>query len=118
MLALMSSIPQNTNESDIMEELAPLLKCIAFTGLRPNELILGVPPSERHEHLLASYKFAEMCGGEDMHSALVDDIRAALANFTFNHAADLLIVLRKVLGARSQPAQCLAATEPPFHLSR
>jgi hypothetical protein len=100
-----------------MDELAPLSKCKSFAGLRPNELILGVAPSERHERLLASYQFVEMCGGENMQSALVDDIRAAVATFALKHAADLLIVLRKVLGSRSRPAPRFAGAEPPLHLS-
>jgi hypothetical protein len=100
-----------------MNELAPLSKCISITGLRPNELILGVTPSERHERLLASYQFAEMLGGGELRSALVEDIRAALETFAFEHAADLLIVLRNVLGSRSRPTSHSADAGPPLHAS-
>jgi hypothetical protein len=99
------------NNSGAMDELASLSKCISVAGLRADELFLGVALCERHQRLFASYRFAELCSGSEMQSALVDDIRAAIAMFAFSHAADLLIVLRKLLGTGHRAEQRFTKAE-------
>jgi hypothetical protein len=79
-------------------------QCVAYSGLAADELILGVAPSKLHDRLHERYLLD--CGGghEALRNRIVQDIRGCLALGATKRAADLLIVLRRVLTQRTRTA--------------
>jgi hypothetical protein len=76
--------------------LTPIERCTEVAGLAPHEIMLGVSPSEKHERLLAKYRRARR--SEALARArIVADIRAAVSSGAAREAADLLVVLRRLL---------------------
>jgi hypothetical protein len=65
-------------------------------GLAAHEILLGATPGETHERLLAAY-CRERRSLAVARSRIVSDIRAAVARGATGDAADLLIVLRRLL---------------------
>lgn len=76
--------------------LTPIERCSEIAGLAPHEIVLGVSPSEKHERLLAKYRRARRSRAI-ARARLVADIRAAVSSGAAREAADLLIVLRRLL---------------------
>lgn len=80
----------------MISNLTPLTRCQRIAGLAAHEIVLGVTPGKKHERLLARYR-----RGRGRKSAarvaIVADIRAALQAGARAEAADLLIVLRRLL---------------------
>ncbi|WP_442753349.1 polysaccharide deacetylase [Methylocystis sp. JAN1] len=76
--------------------LTPIERCKEVAGLEPHEIVLGVSPSEKHERLLAKYRRARRSQALTR-ARIVADIRAAVAAGATREAADLLIVLRRLL---------------------
>lgn len=89
------------------KDLSPFAFCADMSGLQPHEMVLGVTPADRHEQLLSAY-LARGLGREALSTVLAEDIRAAICSGAAPRAADLLIVLRRVL-AREQKARTGAA---------
>lgn len=82
------------------QDLIPISRCAEISGLRSHEMVLGVTPSLEHERLLANYQFEQGRVRQDARVALVADIRAAVAVGASRRAADLLVVLRRLLALR------------------
>jgi hypothetical protein len=72
------------------------IECCEVAGLAAHEILLGATPGETHERLLAAY-CRERRSLAVARSRIVADIRAALARGATGDAADLLIVLRRLL---------------------
>jgi len=72
-------------------------ECAMFAGLASNEMIVGKTPSATHRVLLSGYLLNLWRGPKRVRKMLVADIRMWLDFGMPNHAADLLIVLRKFL---------------------
>ncbi|GLI92791.1 polysaccharide deacetylase [Methylocystis echinoides] len=86
-------------------ELASIHFCQETAGLAPHELMVGVTPGGKHERLLAKHRRARRSPAmARVH--IVADLRAALARGAASEAADLLLVLRRLLAlhARVAPA--------------
>jgi hypothetical protein len=80
----------------MLPRLAPIERCVDVAGLAPNEIVLGVAPNETHERALEKYRGVRR--SEAMARArIVADLRAALERGSAVRAADLLIVLRRLL---------------------
>lgn len=77
-------------------KLTPIARCREIAGLGPHEIMVGAVPCEKHERLLARY-----CGDRRSRAVaratIVADIRAAILSGSTRDAADLLIVLRRLL---------------------
>ncbi len=73
-----------------------IARCREVAGLGPHEIVLGAAPSEKHERLLAGY-----CRNRRSRAVarakIVADIRVAVMQGATREAADLLIVLRRLL---------------------
>jgi hypothetical protein len=76
--------------------LTPIGRCSEVAGLAPHEIVLGVSPSEKHERLLAKYRCARSSRAV-ARARIVADIRAAVSSGAAREAADLLIVLRRLM---------------------
>jgi hypothetical protein len=76
--------------------LTPIERCTEIAGLAPHEIVLGVSPDETHERLLEKYRSARRSRAM-LRARIVADIRAAVASGATRQAADLLIVLRRLL---------------------
>jgi hypothetical protein len=92
-------------------QLATIEYCVAITGLKQSEIIVGVKPSRMHELIFKSYQQVRFGFGSSAQSVLVGDIKRSISNFDFARAADLFVVLRYLLGehvsqerSRSVPA--------------
>lgn len=75
-------------------------QCAALSGLGTHEMLLGVTPTAMHDSLHASYLLHRGTGWEAVRDMIVADIRASLALGASKQAADLLIVLRRLLSER------------------
>lgn len=75
--------------------LTPIERCAAIAGLRGHEIVLGVIPSDKHERMLARYRRA--APNDAARKRLVAEIRDAVDVGASLRAADLLIVLRRLL---------------------
>ena len=76
--------------------LTPIARCQEIAGLAPHEMVVGVSPSEKHERLLAKYRRARR-SPTVARAKIVADLRAAVKSGANGDAADLLIVLRRLL---------------------
>jgi len=83
-----------------MQPLSPLSRCARICGLTSQELIVGASPSPEHEVLAARYFHSSTVGKARMRTAMVAAIRAALQASQPRSAAELLVVLRLMLGKR------------------
>ncbi|KAF2992756.1 polysaccharide deacetylase [Methylocystis sp. MJC1] len=87
--------------------LTPIERCAEVAGLAPHEIMLGVSPSKRHGQMLAKYRRARRSMAV-ARVKIVADLRAAILRGARCEAADLLIVLRRLLalgpGARGDRA--------------
>lgn len=81
-------------------ELASVAQCAELCGLGSEEIVLGVAPSAMHASLYQSYLLHSREGSEAVRDMIVADIRAALDLGDKKRAADLLIVLRRLLSER------------------
>lgn len=79
----------------MIPELMPIRRCAEMAGLRSYELVLGVSPSDKHERMLARYRRAVSL--DAARGRVVADIRSAVRIGAVRRAADLLIVLRRLL---------------------
>ncbi len=77
-------------------QLTPIARCLEIAGLGPHEIMLGAAPGEKHERLLARY-CRDRRSRAVARTKVVADIRAALMQGATREAADLLIVLRRLL---------------------
>ncbi|WP_457796981.1 polysaccharide deacetylase [Methylocystis sp. S23] len=80
----------------MIAHLTPIERCTEVAGLAPHEIMLGVSPSEKHERLLAKYRSARRSRAA-ARARIVADIRAAVSSGATGEAADLLVVLRRLL---------------------
>lgn len=83
-----------------MQSLSPLSHCAQVCGLTSKEMIVGASPRPEYELLAARYFRSSTVGKATMRRAMVAAIRAALKASETRSAAELLIVLRMMLGAR------------------
>ena len=72
-------------------------ECAAFARLAPNQMLLGVTPSNRHRVLLSSYLLCLWRGPRTVRGMIVSDIDMWLDLGMPEQASDLLIVLRQFL---------------------
>lgn len=79
--------------------LTPIERCAAIAGLSGHEIVLGVSPGAKHERMLARYRRA--ASRDTARTRLVADIRSALQLGAPRRAADLLVVLRRLLAEGS-----------------
>jgi len=87
-------------------------QCAAQAGLASNELVLGAIPSFEHDALLESYLLNGHRGLGAVRAMIVADMRGFLDLGVTARAADLLIVLRRLLTAH--PEAGLAVRQQPF----
>jgi len=83
----------------MLPELTPIARCAQIVGLGAHEMVLGVSPGEKHERLLATYRRAYAPAAA--RKRIVSDMRDALGSGAKMRAADLLIVLRRLLASES-----------------
>ena len=86
-----------------------LAQCAAVSGLGPHEIVLGRMPCAVHDFLYADYLLDRGGSWEGVSDLIVADIRSSLAQGAWSDAADLLIVLRRLLlkRLRMAPVRCL-----------
>lgn len=84
-------------------QLTPIESCQEIAGLAAHEIMLGVTPGEKHERLLARYRRARRSPAITR-AKIVADIRVAVTRGARGEAADLLIVLRRLLAHASRVA--------------
>ena len=89
--------------------LRPIARCQEIAGLAPHEMVVGVSPSEKHERLLAKYRRARR-SPTVARAKIVADLRAAVKSGANGDAADLLIVLRRLLALGGSPAAFRSAS--------
>jgi hypothetical protein len=82
-------------EGPMITQLTPIERCSEIAGLRAHEIVIGVSHCETHERMLAQYRRARSQGAA--RARIVADIRAAVEKGAARRAADLLIVLRRLL---------------------
>jgi hypothetical protein len=84
-------------------------QCAALSGLGPHEMVLGTTPTAMHDFLYADYLLHRDGGWEALGDLIVADIRSSLDQGALRQAADLLIVLRRLLLERLRlaPVRCL-----------
>lgn len=87
----------------MIAQLAPIRHCQEVAGLAAHEIVLGVAPARKHERLLARYRRARRSAAMSR-ARVVADIRAAMMRGAAKEAADLLIVLRRLLTLASRAA--------------
>jgi len=92
-----------------------LSQCVAISGLDWSELVLGVEPSSRHDRLLRAFVESGRNDYAAIGRDLVAEIRLALDFDETQAAADLLIVLRRILALGAKPANVKIQT--PKHRS-
>lgn len=88
-----------------------LSQCFDFTGLLPQEVILGISPGDRHHVLLASYLANTGRGFAAVRDLMIADLRGFLDLGARARAADSLVVLRLFLYDHPQMLH-LEACEP------
>lgn len=76
--------------------LTPIGRCVDVAGLAPHEIVLGVSPSKKHERMLANYRRSRRSSAV-ARVKIVADLRAAVRRGASAEAADLLLVLRRLL---------------------
>lgn len=86
-------------------ELITVSQCADLSGLRPQELVLGAVPSLIHQSLHDSYLLHRRRGWGFVCDLIVADIRGALDLGAKKLAADLLVVLRRLLFERRAEAR-------------
>ena len=84
-------------------QLTPIDRCREVAGLGPHEMLLGVSPARKHERLLARYSRARSLPAARVR--IVADMRVALKGGALGEAADLLVVLRRLLARDASPAE-------------
>lgn len=84
--------------------LTPLERCREIAGLSSHEMMIGVAPSEKHEDMLSKYIGARR-SLRIVRMTIVADLRAALAAGALLDAADLIVVLRRLLTLDARAAQ-------------
>lgn len=89
--------------------LTPIERCSEVAGLAPHEIVLGVSPGEKHERLLAKYRRARRSRAM-ARARIVADIRAAVSSGATREAADLLIVLRRLLALDARQPRRVATS--------
>lgn len=89
--------------------LTPIARCQEIAGLAPHEMVVGVSPSEKHDRLLAKYRRARR-SPTVARAKIVADLRAAVKSGASGDAADLLIVLRRLLALGDSPATFRSAS--------
>jgi len=77
--------------------MTPVARCTQVAGLDAHEIMLGVSPGAEHERLLAMYR--RLHGAAAAQTRIVAEIRDALNAGAAARAADLVIVLRRLLAA-------------------
>ncbi|QGM98665.1 hypothetical protein [Methylocystis parvus] len=77
-------------------QLTPIERCADIAGLAPHEIMLGVTPSKKHERLLSKYCRARRSPAV-ARAKIVADIRTAVSAGAAGEAADLFVVLRRLL---------------------
>ncbi len=82
--------------------LSPLARCSEVCGLTSKEMIVGASPRPEHEALAARYFRSSTAGRATMRRQMVAAIRAALKASETHSAAELLVVLRIMLGGRRE----------------
>ena len=75
--------------------LTSIERCAEISGLRGSEIVLGVSPDARHERMLLRYR--RVVSQDVARAQLVAEIRESLNLGSPSRAADLLIVLRRLL---------------------
>lgn len=91
-------------------ELMPIRRCAELAGLSSHELVLGVSPSDKHERMLARYRRAVSL--DAARGRVVADIRSAVRIGAVRRAADLLIVLRRLLAPKPALVDTPAMARP------
>ncbi|MGD9539858.1 polysaccharide deacetylase [Methylocystis sp.] len=91
-------------------ELMPIGRCAEMAGLRSHELVLGVSPSDKHQHMLALYRRAVSL--DAARGLVVAEIRSAVKIGAARRAADLLIVLRWLLAPGASLDDSRTAARP------
>lgn len=103
----------------MVPQLAPIQRCVALAGLAGHEIVLGVSAGAKHERMLARYRRA--ASPQAAHARLVAQIRDAVESGAPRRAADLLVVLRRLLAdgkrAAGVPARRRRARRAPAGLS-
>lgn len=79
--------------------LTPIERCVDVAGLAPHEIVLGVSPSKKHERMLAHYRRSRRSSAV-ARVKIVADLRAAVSRGAAADAADLLLVLRRLLAVK------------------
>ena len=74
-----------------------LSQCASFSGLRPNEMVLGGSSPARQRLLLSSYLLGLWRGPEIVRDQIIRDVRSSVDLGALTQAADLLWALRKFL---------------------
>jgi hypothetical protein len=77
-------------------------QCVAASGLVADEMIVGVAPSQLHDRLYESYLRHRKDAQDSLPDRIVRDIRGCISLGAMKPAADLVIVLRRVLTQRVQ----------------
>lgn len=79
----------------MVPQMAPIQRCTAIAGLAGHEIVLGVSAGEKHERMLARYR--RTAPARAIRARLVAQIRDAVEAGAPRRAADLLVVLRRLL---------------------
>jgi hypothetical protein len=87
----------------MVPDLMPIDRCAEISGLRSHEIVLGVSPCAKHDRLLSRYNRDR--GRDAARAMIVADIRNALEFGSTRRAADLLVVLRRLLAKRDANAR-------------
>jgi len=87
-------------------------QCAAFAGLASDELIVGVSPSAKHRSLLSSYILNLERGPMAVREMIIADLRRFHELGAWQHAADLLLVLRLFL-TDYREARCVRESNSP-----
>jgi hypothetical protein len=87
---------------EMTPRLIGLSECVAISGLDWKEVVVGVEPSSLHNRLLRSFLQDRPNNSVTMSRDIVAKIRAAIDFGENKEAADLLIVLRRLLAARAR----------------
>lgn len=79
--------------------LTPIARCMQIAGIGANEMLVGVAHGAEHERLLTGYRRARSPTAARL--MVVADMRRAAEIGEARRAADLLIVLRRLLAAEN-----------------
>jgi hypothetical protein len=88
-----------------MRGLVTITRCSEISGLNPWEMLVGVLPASRHERQLEAYRSGLLGTGGSVCATIVADIRLALEQGAPEHAADLLVVLRRYLAQKENACE-------------